>query len=128
MNDYVKIRVSTEEKAEIEAEALLRGMTMNAVLRERLFADKQRMDLAFSYAENIAEIRDNLNQLMIAPVQCKVVFIDDLLKINDRLAALEEQSALFMQQMMRGGVDNGYDELSTNSRLPDQSSSIHSKP
>lgn len=128
MNDYVKIRVSAEEKAEIEAEALLRGMTMNAVLRERLFADKQRMDLAFSYAENIAEIRDNLNQLMIAPVQCKVVFIDDLLKINDRLAALEEQSALFMQQMMRGGVDNGYDELSTNSRLPDQSSSIHSKP
>ena len=102
MNDYVKIRVSAEEKAEIEAEALLRGMTMNAVLRERLFADKQRMDLAFSYAENIAEIRDNLNQLMIAPVQCKVVFIDDLLKINDRLAALEEQSALFMQQMMRG--------------------------
>ena len=119
MNDYVKIRVSAEEKAEIEAEALLRGMTMNAVLRERLFADKQRMDLAFSYAENIAEIRDSLNQLMTAPVHYKIVFIDDLLKINERLAALEEQSALFLQQMTKGGAENGYDELSTNPHLPD---------
>ena len=119
MNDYVKIRVSALEKAEVEAEALLRGTTINAVLRERLFSDKQRMDLAFSYAENIAEIRDALNKLMTAPVQYKVVFIDDLLKINDRLAALEEQSALFMQKMARGGVENGYDEFSTNPRLPD---------
>lgn len=119
MNDYVKIRVSAEEKAEIEAEALLRGMTMNAVLRERLFSDNQRMDLAFSYAENIAEIRDALNKLMTAPVQYKVVFIDDLLKINDRLAALEEQSALFLQQMTKGGAENGYDEFSANPRLPD---------
>ena len=128
MNDYVKIRVSALEKAEVEAEALLRSTTMNAVLRERLFADKQRMDLAFSYAENIAEIRDSLNQLMTAPVKYKVVFIDDLLKINERLAALEEQSALFLQQMTKGGAENGYDEFSANPRLPDQSSSIHSKP
>lgn len=119
MNDYVKIRVSALEKAEVEAEALLRGTTINAVLRERLFSDKQRMDLAFSYAENIAEIRDALNKLMTAPVQYKVVFIDDLLKINDRLAALEEQSALFMQKMTRGGVMDGNDEFSTNPRLPD---------
>lgn len=119
MNEYVKIRVSAEEKAEIEAEAEIRGMTQNAVLRERLFGDKQRMDLAFSYAENIAEIRDSLNQLMTAPVKYKVVFIDDLLKINERLTALEEQSALFMQKMARGGVENGYDEFSTNPRLPD---------
>ena len=119
MNDYVKIRVSALEKAEVEAEALLRSTTMNAVLRERLFADKQRMDLAFSYAENIAEIRDALNQLMTAPVKYKVVFIDDLLKINERLTALEEQSALFMQKMARGGVENGYDEFPTNPRLPD---------
>ena len=118
MNEYLKIRVSAEEKAEVEAEALLRSTTMNAVLRERLFADK-RMDLAFSYAENIAEIRDSLNQLMTAPVKYKVVFIDDLLKINERLTALEEQSALFMQKMARGGVENGYDEFSTNPRLPD---------
>ena len=119
MNDYVKIRVSALEKAEVEAEALLRGTTINAVLRERLFSDKQRMDLAFSYAENIAEIRDALNKLMTAPVQYKVVFIDDLLKINDRLAALEEQSALFMQQVTKGGAENGYDEFSANPRLPD---------
>lgn len=119
MNDYVKIRVSAEEKAKIEAEALLRGTTINAVLRERLFSDKQRMDLAFSYAENIAEIRDSLNKLMTAPVQYKVVFIDDLLLMNERLAALEEQSALFMQKIMKGGAENGYDEFSTNSRLPD---------
>ena len=120
MNDYVKIRVSALEKAEVEAEALLRSTTMNAVLRERLFADKQRMDLAFSYAENIAEIRDSLNQLMTAPVHYKIVFIDDLLKINERLAELEEQSALFLQQMTKGGAnENGYDELSTNPRLPD---------
>lgn len=92
---------------------------MNAVLRERLFADKQRMDLAFSYAENIAEIRDSLNKLMTAPVHYKIVFIDDLLKINERLTALEEQSALFMQKMARGGVENGYDEFPTNPRLPD---------
>ena len=116
MNDYVKIRVSALEKAEVEAEALLRSTTMNAVLRERLFADKQRMDLAFSYAENIAEIRDSL---MTAPVHYKIVFIDDLLKINERLTALEEQSALFMQKMARGGVENGYDEFPTNPRLPD---------
>ena len=119
MNEYLKIRVSAQEKAEVEAEALLRSTTMNAVLRERLFADKQRMDLAFSYAENIAEIRDALNKLMTAPVQYKVVFIDDLLKINDRLAALEEQSALFMQQVTKGGAENGYDEFPTNPRLPD---------
>lgn len=119
MNEYVKIRVSAEEKAEIEAEAEIRGMTQNAVLRERLFGDKQRMDLAFSYAENIAEIRDSLNQLMTAPVKYKVVFIDDLLKINERLAALEEQSALFLQQMTKGGAENGYDEFSANPRLPD---------
>ena len=119
MNDYVKIRVSAEEKAEIEAEALLHRTTMNAVLRERLFSDKQRMDLASSYAENIAEIRDALNKLMTAPVQYKVVFIDDLLRINERLAVLEEQSALFMQKMMRGGAENGYDEFSADSRLPD---------
>ena len=119
MNEYVKIRVSAEEKAEIEAEAEIRGMTQNAVLRERLFGDKQRMDLAFSYAENIAEIRDSLNQLMTAPVHYKIVFIDDLLKSNERVAALEEQSALFMQKMARGGVENGYDEFSTNPRLPD---------
>ncbi len=43
MNEYLKIRVSAEEKAEVEAEALLRSTTMNAVLRERLFADKQRI-------------------------------------------------------------------------------------
>lgn len=48
------------------------------------------MDLAFSYAENIAEIRDSLNKLMTAPVHYKIVFIDDLLKINERLTALEE--------------------------------------
>ena len=48
MNDYVKIRVSALEKAEVEAEALLRGTTINAVLRERLFSDKQRMDLALA--------------------------------------------------------------------------------
>ena len=119
MNESLKIRVSAEEKAEIEAEALLHRTTMNAVLRERLFADNQRMDLALEYAENIAEIRDALNKLMTAPVQYKVVFIDDLLKINDRLAALEEQSALFMQQVMKGGAENGYDEFSTNPRLPD---------
>ena len=119
MNEYVKIRVSAEEKAEIEAEAEIRGMTQNTVLRERLFGDKQRMDLAFSYAENIAEIRDSLNQLMTAPVKYKVVFIDDLLKINERLAALEEQSALFLQQMTKGGAENGYDEFSANPRLPD---------
>lgn len=119
MNDYVKIRVSAEEKAEVEAEALLRGTTMNAVLRERLFSDKQRMDLAFSYAENIAEIRDSLDKLMTAPVHYKIVFIDDLLKINERLTALEEQSALFMQQVTKGGAENGYDEFSTNPRLPD---------
>lgn len=120
MNDYVKIRVSAQEKAEVEAEALLRGMTKNAVMRERLFADNQRMDLAFQYAENIAESRDSLNQLMTAPVHYKIVFIDDLLKINERLAALEEQSALFLQQMTKGGAnENGYDELSTNPRLPD---------
>ena len=113
MNDYVKIRVSALEKAEVEAEALLRSTTMNAVLRERLFADKQRMDLAFSYAENIAEIRDSLNKLMTAPVHYKIVFI------NERLTALEEQSALFMQKMARGGVENGYDEFPTNPRLPD---------
>ena len=119
MNEYVKIRVSAEEKAEIEAEAEIRGMTQNAVLRERLFGDKQRMDLAAKYADNIAAIRDNLNRLMTEPVRYKVVFIDDLLRINERLAALEEQSALFMQKMTRGGVMDGNDEFSANPRLPD---------
>ena len=67
----------------------------------------------------MAEIREALNQLMTAPVKYKVVFIDDLLKINERLAALEEQSALFLQQMTKGGAENGYDEFSANPRLPD---------
>lgn len=102
MNEYLKIRVSAQEKAEIEAEALLRGMTMNAVLRERLYSDKRHMDLAFHYAENIAEIRDSLNKLMTAPVQRKIAFIDDLLKINDRLAALEEQWPCFYNKCRKG--------------------------